>query len=81
MKFKVEKNGSVVNFVDVATKNRFDYIEFADKLYNGEKIEIASYKNVSDDEKKIIEQTIQELNDLANPRKRKKIIAQLDSDQ
>ena len=81
MKFKVEKNGSVVNFVDVATKNRFDYIEFADKLYNGEKIEIASYKNVSDDEKKIIDQTIQELNDLANPRKRKKIIAQLDSDQ
>lgn len=81
MKFKVEKNGSVVNFVDVATKNRFDYIEFADKVYNGEKIEIASYKNVSDDEKKIIEQTIQELNDLANPRKRKKIIAQLDSDQ
>lgn len=52
MKFKVEKNGSVVNFVDVATKNRFDYIEFADKLYNGEKIEIASYKNVSDDEKR-----------------------------
>lgn len=81
MKFKVEKNGSVVNFVDVATKNRFDYIEFADKLYNGEKIEIASYKNVSDDEKKIIDQTIQELNDLANHRKRKKIIAQLDSDQ
>lgn len=81
MKFKVEKNGSVVNFVDVATKNRFDYIEFADKLYNGEKIEIASYKNVSDDEKKIIDQTIQELNDLANPRKRKKIIAQLDSEQ
>lgn len=81
MKFKVEKNGSVVNFVDVTTKNRFDYIEFADKLYNGEKIEIASYKNVSDDEKKIIDQTIQELNDLANPRKRKKIIAQLDSEQ
>ena len=81
MKFKVEKNGSVVNFVDVATKNKFDYIEFADKLYDGEKIEVVYHKNVSDDEKKIIDQTVQELNDLANPRKRKKIMAQLDSEQ
>ncbi len=80
MKFKVEKNGNVVNFVDVITKNKFDYIEFADKLYNGEKIEITNYKNVSDDEKKVIDQTIKELNDLANPRKRKRIIAQLDSE-
>ena len=81
MKFKVEKNGNVVNFVDVATKNKFDYIEFADKLYNGEKIEVVFHKNVSDDEKKIIDKTVQELNDLANPRKRRKIIAQLDSEQ
>ena len=80
MKFKVEKNGNVVNFVDVITKNKFDYIEFADKLYNGERIEITNYKNVSDDEKKVIDQTIKELNDLANPRKRKRIIAQLDSE-
>lgn len=80
MKFKVEKYGNVVNFVDVINKNKFDYIEFADKLYNGEKIEITNYKNVSDDEKKVIDQTIKELNDLANPRKRKRIIAQLDSE-
>ena len=80
MKFKVEKIGNVVNFIDITTKNKFDYIEFANKLYNDEKIEITHYKNISDDEKKIIDQTIKELNDLANPRKRKRIIAQLDSE-
>lgn len=79
MKFKIEKNGNVVNFIDTSTKNKFDYVEFADKLYRGEKLEIVNYKNVSEEEKKVIDQTIQELNDLANPRKRKRIISQLDS--
>ena len=78
MKFKIEKNGNTLNFINVTTKNKFDYVDFADKLYSGEKIEIIDYKDISEDEKKVIDQTIKELNDLANTRKRKKIMTQLD---
>lgn len=78
MKFKIEKNGNTLNFIKVTTKNKFDYVDFADKLYSGEKIEIIDYKDISEDEKKVIDQTIKELNDLANTRKRKKIMTQLD---
>ena len=80
MKFKIEKNGNTLNFINATTKNKFDYVDFADKLYSGEKIEIIDYKDVSEEEKKVIDQTIKELNDLANTRKRKKIMTQLDSE-
>lgn len=33
MKYKIEKNGNSVNFINDETKEKFDYIEFADKLY------------------------------------------------
>lgn len=79
MKFKIEKKGNSVNFINIETKSKFDYIEFADKLYNGEQIEITNYGTLTEEEKKVINQTIKELNALANPRKRKRIISQLDS--
>ena len=80
MKYKIEKKGNNVNFINYENGNGFDYIEFADKLYAGEKIEISDYGNLTIEEKKIIDKTIKELNDLSNVRKRKKIIAQLDNE-
>lgn len=80
MKYKIEKKGNNVNFINHENGNGFDYIEFADKLYAGEKIEISDYGNLTIEEKKIIDKTIKELNDLSNVRKRKKIIAQLDNE-
>ena len=78
MKYKIEKNGNSVNFINDETKEKFDYIEFADKLYDGEQLEITNYGTLSEEEKKVIDQTVKELNALANPRKRKRIISQLD---
>lgn len=78
MKYKIEKNGSSVNFINIKTNDKFNYIEFADKLYDGEQLEITNYGTLTEEEKKAIDQTVKELNDLANPRKRKRIISQLD---
>lgn len=80
MKFKIEKNGNSVNFINVDTKCKFDYIEFADNLYEGQELQIVDYGTLTEDEKKVIVQTIKELNELANPRKRRRIISQLDSE-
>lgn len=80
MKYKIEKKGNNVNFINLETEKGFDYIEFADKLYLGEKIEISDYGNITEEEQKIIDKTIKELNDLSNARKRRKIIAQLDNE-
>lgn len=81
MKYNVSKNGMSINFVDSITGEKFDYVKFADSLYNGEKLEIKNFSsNLTEEEKKTILQTVKELNSLSNPRKRKKIIAQLDSD-
>lgn len=81
MKIEIIKKGNTLNFVDSTTKEPFNYIKFADKLYGGEKIEITNYGNISDDERKAINQTIKDLNGLATPSKRKAIIAQLESEQ
>lgn len=78
MKYKIEKNGNSVNFINIKTNDKFNYIEFADKLYDGEQLEITNYGTLTEEEKKTIDQTVKELNDLANPRKRKRIISQLD---
>lgn len=78
MKYKIEKNGNSVNFINIKTNDKFNYIEFADKLYDGEQLEITNYGILTEEEKKAIDQTVKELNDLANPRKRKRIISQLD---
>lgn len=78
MKYKIEKNGNSVNFINIKTNDKFNYIEFADKLYDGEQLEITNYGTLTEEEKKAIDQTVKELNDLANPRKRKRIISQLD---
>ena len=67
-----------MNFINEKKKKKFDYIEFADKLYDGEQLEITNYGTLSEEEKKVIDQTVKELNALANPRKRKRIISQLD---
>lgn len=80
MKYKIEKKGNNVKFVESETNAGFDYIKFADKLYEGEKIEILDYGTLTDDEKKLVNKTINELNNLANPSKRKKTITQLDSE-
>lgn len=74
MNFKIEKIEQEVNFVDSSTNEKFDYVKFAEKLYNGEKIKITNFGNLSSDEKIIVNQTIRELNDLSAPKKRKKII-------
>lgn len=81
MKIKITKNGSTLNFIDSATEKKFNYVEFADNLYNGERIEIVNYGNISDDERKTIDQTVKDLNALAMPKKRKAIIAQLEVEQ
>lgn len=52
MKYKIEKNGNSVNFINDETKEKFDYIEFADKLYDGEQLEITNYGTLTDEEKK-----------------------------
>lgn len=76
MNFKVEKKGQDVEFLNSDTNEKFNYVTFADNLYNGKKIKITNYSNLSGDEKSIVKQAIQELNDLSNVRKRKKIISQ-----
>ncbi|MBQ1387213.1 hypothetical protein IIY68_00200 [Candidatus Saccharibacteria bacterium] len=81
MKIKITKNGSTLNFIDPTTEKKFNYVEFADNLYNGEQIEIVNYGNISDDERKTIDQTVKDLNALAMPKKRKAIIAQLEVEQ
>lgn len=78
MKFRIEKNGNSINFINVDTNCKFDYIEFADNLYNGVELQIVDYGTLTEDEKKVIVQTIKELNELSNPRKRRKIISQFE---
>ena len=78
MKYKISKKGNTVNFINVKDNKPFDYLEFADKLYEGEKLEITEYSTLTEEEKKIINQTVKELNNLANKSKRKKTISQLD---
>lgn len=80
MKYKLVKKGNNVNFINCENENSFDYVEFADKLYVGDKIEISDYGNITGEEKKIVDKTIKELNDLSNIRKRKRIIAQIDNE-
>lgn len=77
MKYIVKKNGSSVNFIDENGK-KFNYVDFANNLYLGDKIIIKKYEGLTEEEKKIIEKTVKELNDLSNPKKRKKIISQFD---
>lgn len=79
MKFRIEKNGQNINFIDCETNSKFDYITFADNLYQGKKLEIEDYGGLSKDEITIVKQTVNELNSLSNPRKRRKIITQLDN--
>ncbi len=77
MNFNVEKNGKYVNFINCDTGDKFDYIDFAEGLYLGKKIEVKKYSSdLTTEEKDIINQTIKELNELSKPRKRKKIILQ-----
>ena len=40
MKYKLVKKGNNVNFINCENGNGFDYVEFADKLYVGDKIYI-----------------------------------------
>ncbi len=80
MRYRIEKKENNVNFIESITGEKFDYIKFADKLYDGEKVEISDYGTLTPDEKKIIDKTVKELNELSNSKKRKKIIAQLDSE-
>ena len=44
MKYKINKKGNTVNFINVKDNKPFDYLEFADKLYDGEKIEVKRIK-------------------------------------
>lgn len=80
MRYKIEKKENNVNFIESITGEKFDYIKFADKFYDGEKVEISDYGTLTPDEKKIVDKTVKELNELSNSKKRKKIIAQLDSE-
>lgn len=79
MKIIVEKKAASINFIDKNTGKKFNYLDFADDLYAGNKLEISKYDGVNEDERKVIDSTVKELNDLADHKKRKKIILQLDS--
>ena len=77
MRFRIIKTGNTVSFKNADTDNKFDYVEFANQLYSGDKLEIMEYGNLSEEEIKIVNKTVCDLNNLSNPRKRKKIIYQL----
>lgn len=38
MRYKIEKKENNVNFIESITGEKFDYIKFADKLYDGKKL-------------------------------------------
>ena len=49
MKYNVSKNGMSINFVDSITGEKFDYVKFADSLYNGEKFQVLEGSQVNID--------------------------------
>ena len=77
MEYIINKEKDKIVFLNKEDKSKFDYIKLVESLHNNEDIKIIGFDDkITDDEKKIIQKTVKDLNDLKKPSKRKSIISQ-----